>query len=278
MTPRQTDGARAATLPPYGPVAFVTGASEGIGEAFARDLAARGYDLVLVARREERLRRLAAELTARHGVLATPFAADLAQPGQVDAAIREGARHDVGLLVAAAGFGTSGSFVGQPVGPELEMVDVNCRAVVALAHAFAQRFVARRRGGIVLMSSLLAFQGVPRAATYAATKGFVQSLAEGLRAELGPHGVDVIASAPGPVASGFAARASMAMGKADRPSTVARETLDALGRKGTVRPGRLAKLLDASFTGMPRWGRVRIMTQVMKGMARKDGEAPTGSR
>ena len=109
---------------------------------------------------------------------------------------------DVGLVAAVAGFGTSGRFVDNPLDRELDMVDVNCRAVVELSHHFARRFVAQRRGGLILMSSLVAFQGVPRAATYAATKAFIQTFAEGLRLELAPSGVDVVASAPGPVRSG----------------------------------------------------------------------------
>ena len=156
---------------------------------------------------------------------------------------------------------------GVPVEPELDMIDVNCRAVAALTHAFGQRFAARGKGGIVLMSSLVAFQGVAHAANYAATKAYVQSLAEGLRTELAPLGVAVVACAPGPIASGFAARASMVMSMSD-PSAVARETIDKLGRRGVVRPGRLAKLLEAAFTGVPRWGRVKNMTKVMDGMVR----------
>lgn len=98
---------------------------------------------------------------------------------------------DIGLLVASAGFGTSGPFVDSDLESELEMIDVNCRAVAALGHHFGRRFANQRRGGMILMSSLVAFQGVPRAANYAATKAYVQSLAEGLRIELAPFGVDV---------------------------------------------------------------------------------------
>lgn len=253
---------------PYGPVALVTGASDGIGEAFARELARRGYDLVLVARRRDRLEAISVELAAAHGIRALALSADLGRSEDVDRVIGETAALDVGLLVAAAGFGTSGPLIDQPIDAELNMIDVNCRAVAALTHAFARRFVERGRGGIVLLSSIVAFQGVPRAANYSATKAFIQSLAEGLRPELEPHHVDVIACAPGPVGSGFAARANMAMGFCDAPGVVPRETLDRLGKRSTVRPGRLAKLLTASFTGMPRWARVMIMTKVMRGMAR----------
>ncbi len=252
----------------YGPVALVTGASDGIGRAFAHDLARRGYDVVLVARRIEILENLAADIRARHQVAVDIIPADLGKADEVERVLRELERFDLGLFVAAAGFGTSGAFTEQPLAPELDMIDVNCRAVVAMTHVLARRLVVRKRGGIVLLSSLVAFQGVPLAANYAATKAFIQSLVEGLRPELKIHGVDIIACAPGPVASGFGKRANMVMGKAESPDVVARETIDKLGRKSVVRPGRLAKLLEAAFTGMPRWGRVRIMTLVMKGMAR----------
>jgi hypothetical protein len=250
----------------YGPWAVVTGASDGIGRAFARCLAAAGVGLVLVARRERVLAALADDLARAHGVAARVVAVDLGAPAGVDALLAATRDLDVGLLVASAGFGTSGPFVDGDLAAELAMIDLNCRAVAALSHAFGRRLVARGRGGLVLMSSLVAFQGVPRVANYAATKAYVQSLAEGLRVELAPRGVDVLASAPGPVHSGFGARAAMTMGRAQTPDEVAAASLAALGRWGTVRPGWLAKLLELSLTLLPRWGRVRMLGAVMSGM------------
>ncbi|MEM9556040.1 MAG: SDR family oxidoreductase [Acidobacteriota bacterium] len=250
----------------YGPWAVVTGASDGIGRECARDLAARGLDLVLVARRRERLEALASELADEHGVGARVVVADLADTAGIERVVEETAALDVGLLVASAGFGTSGPLVDGDLGSELAMVDVNCRAVVALCHAFGRRFVERGRGGLVLLSSIVAFQGVPRAANYAATKSYIQTLAEGLRVEMAPHGVAVVASAPGPTRSGFADRADMRMSRTVDAATVARQTLDALGRRTTVRPGWLSKLLGYALATLPRWGRVRVMTAVMGDM------------
>ncbi len=255
----------------YGPTALVTGASDGIGREFARELSVLGFDLIIVARRVDKLRELADELRTSHGTTSLVVAADLGAAGDVDRVLAEAAKHDVGLFVAAAGFGTSGKLLDQPVAAELDMIDVNCRAVVAMTHAIGRRMASRGSGGIVLMSSLLAFQGVPRATTYAATKAFIQSFAEGLRTELKPLGVDVIASAPGPIASGFAGRANMTMGLAQPPTAVARTTLMALGRRTTVRPGWLAKALEWSLAPLPRRGRVSILAQVMRGMA---GDTP----
>ncbi len=250
----------------YGPWAVVTGASDGIGREFARELAARKFDLVLVARRGALLQALAAELSAEHGINCRLVAADLATAEGNRALIESTATLDVGLFVAAAGFGTSGPFIDTHLGEEQQMLAVNCAAVLEQSWHFARRFATRGRGGLVLMSSLLAFQGTPRAANYAATKAYVQTFAEGLRVELATHGVDVIASAPGPIHSGFAARANMQMSMALAPAAVAEATLNALGHRGTVRPGWLSKLLEWSLAPLPRWGRVAILTKVMAGM------------
>jgi short-subunit dehydrogenase len=255
----------------YGPWAVVTGASDGIGRAFAVELARRGLHLVLVARREARLQALADELSRSHGIECRVVAVDLGAADALPRLAEQTQALDVGLLVAAAGFGSSGPLVDGELGNELEMVDLNCRAVLGLSWHYARRFKARGRGGLVLLSSLVAFQGVPRAANYAATKAYVQTLAEGLHAELKPFGVDVLASAPGPVASAFAARAGMRMSAAQRPEVVARASLDALGRRTTLRPGALSKLLGWSLAMLPRWAMVRVIAQVMKGMTTHPG-------
>ncbi len=260
--------ADAAWLDRYGPWVVVTGASDGIGRAFAHSLAEAGLNLVLVARREHELVELASQLTRDHGVEGLVVPVDLGCPTGVAELIARTSSLDVGLLVAAAGFGTSGRFLDAQVATELEMIAVNCGAVAALSHHFGSCFARRGRGGLVLMSSIVAFQGVPRAANYAATKAYVQTLAEGLREELAPLGVHVLACAPGPVDSGFGRRANMRLGGAATPAVVASKSLRALGRWGTVRPGFLSKLLGWSLALLPRWGRVRVMTGIMSGMTK----------
>ncbi|MEQ1565552.1 MAG: SDR family NAD(P)-dependent oxidoreductase [Myxococcota bacterium] len=252
----------------YGPWAVVTGASDGIGAAFARAAAARGLSVVLVARRADRLETLAAELDAAHGAQTLVVAADLATTAGVERTLAAIAALDVGLLIPAAGFGSIGPFVERALPAELEMVDLNVRAVVALAHPLGARMASRGRGGIVLLSSIVAFQGVPGSATYAATKAFVQSFAEALAGELRARGVDVVSSAPGPVHSGFADRAGMVMGAAATPAEVAESTLASLGHAVTVRPGVLAKALGWSLATLPRFGRVWLMAHIMAGMKR----------
>jgi uncharacterized protein len=250
----------------YGPWAVVTGASDGIGRAFAVALAQRGLSLVLAARRAPELALLATQLRSEYGIDCRLQAGDLGtDEGQAGLIA---ATHDleVGLLVPAAGFGSSGPLIENDLAVERDMLRLNAEAVLVLAHHYGQRFARQGRGGIVLLSSLLAFQGVPRAAHYAATKAYVQTLGEGLRLELQPAGVQVLLSAPGPIRSGFAARAGMSMGLAQSPAVVAEGSLAALGGRGTVRPGALAKLLEYTMFGLSRALRSRILAQVMRGM------------
>lgn len=267
MNASSTDGALGQRLRQYGPWAIVTGASDGIGRAFAVKLAAHGLHLVLVARRGDRLHALANDLARRHGTQTRVLALDLAEPRALEALQAGSAGLDVGLLVAAAGYGSSGPLVAGDLSTELDQLQVNVGAVLAQCWHFGRLFAARGRGGIVLMSSVVAFQGTPMSANYAATKAYVQSLAEALRHELRPSGVDVIASAPGPVATGFAARAGLQMARAATPEVVASATLSALGRHATVRPGLLAKLLAWSLATAPRALRVVIMGRIMGDMA-----------
>jgi len=254
----------------FGPIALVTGASDGIGRAFAEELAEQGFDLILVARRESALQELAQDLRARFGVQVRVIALDLAERGAVASLLAGTDGAAVGLVVAAAGFGSIGPFLERNVVSELDMIDLNCRSVVALTHGLGQRMTKQGRGGIVLFGSLVGFNGAPFSATYSATKGFVQSFAEGLGAELKPLGVSVLSVAPGPVGTGFASRAGMQMGQSATPETVARVALAALGRRGTIRPGFLAKLLGWSLAMLPRRGRVQVMGLIMKSMIRSE--------
>ncbi len=250
----------------FGRCAVVTGASDGIGRATAIELAKAGFDLVLVARRLVALDQLASELRSRYGVRCTTLSIDLAQPQAATHLLNATADHDVGLLVAAAGYGRAGPFVASDVDEELGMVDVNCRAVVGMTHGFARRFCERNRGAIVLFSSLVGWQGAPYSAVYAASKAFVQSFAEALGHELATTPVKVLACAPGPVATGFAHRAGMVMGKTDSAEAIAHAIVGSLGRTGTLVPGFLGKLLTYALSTLPRWLRVRIMAGIMHGM------------
>ncbi len=255
-------------LSKYGAWAVVTGASDGIGHAFAEQLAERGLNLVAVARRADRLDELAHRIRAKHGTEVLVVAADLSAPEGLAELERTTQGMDIGLLVASAGYGTSGPLLQANLKQERNMLDLNCYAVLEQCVLFGNRFAQRGRGGIILLSSLVGWQGVPQAAHYAATKAYVQSLAEAMRIELKPKNIDVLASAPGPVQSGFAARANMVMGAAVSPAVVARTSLNALGKQGRVIPGRLSKLLTYSLLPLPRGLRSLIMGKVMGGMTK----------
>jgi short-subunit dehydrogenase len=145
------------------------------------------------------------------------------------------------------------------------LIALNITAVTSLSHTFAGRLAARGKGGIVLFGSIVGWQGVPGQANYAASKAYVQNLAEGLHDELKPRGVDVLSIAPGPVDSGFGARAGLTMTSATSPEVVAKAVLGALGRR-TVIPGARAKFLTSALTPLPRRIRSRILGNVIAGM------------
>ncbi len=186
--------------------ALVTGASSGIGAAIARELAGRGHNLILVARRAERLAELAAELSAAAGVRAEHVAADLAEDAERDRLAIEVERLGlaVEVLVNCAGFGGVGDLHRDDRERMVSMVRLNCDALLDLQARYAPPMAARGRGAIVNLASTAAFQPMPGNATYAATKAFVLSLGEATNAELSGAGVTVTTVCPGPVKTEFA--------------------------------------------------------------------------
>jgi short-subunit dehydrogenase len=193
-------------LPPptEGSTCLITGASSGIGEEFARQLAARGHGVLLVARREERLRELAADLERQHGVRAEVLGCDVADPdalARLRAAVDERGL-EVEVLVNNAGFSTVGDVHENP-DRQLGMVDVNVRALTALTCEFLPEMVQRGRGAVINVASVAAFQPIPAQAVYAATKAYVLSFSESISSELKGTGVAVTALCPGPVATEF---------------------------------------------------------------------------
>ena len=175
--------------------ALITGASSGIGEQFARQLAARGYDLILVARRKDRLEELAEQLPTTAHVIACDLATEADElPGKV-----EKLGVDVDLLVNNAGFGLRGRFLELDPERQAEMVRVNCEAVVTLTHAFLPAMVERGRGGVITVASTAGMQPLPYEATYGASKAFAINFTEALWMELRGTGVKTLAVNPGPV-------------------------------------------------------------------------------
>jgi short-subunit dehydrogenase len=233
----------------YGSWAIVAGASEGIGEAFARALASRGLSLVLVARRAERLEGLAATLRSDTGVEVRTLRLDLAEEDAAARLEQATLGLDAGLLVYNAAFAPVGPFCSRSREDQLRVLDTNCRTPMLLCHGFGARFRARGRGGIILMSSLAGFQGSPGVAHYAATKAYNLVLGEGLWKEMSRDGVDVLACCAGATRTpGYEANpaperliAPPAMAAAD----VAEEALRAIGTRPSMIVGRWNRV--ASF-------------------------------
>ncbi|MGF6885099.1 short-subunit dehydrogenase [Nocardia sp. GAS34] len=233
----------------YGTYALVTGASSGIGAEFAAQLAVAGFDLVLVARRKDRLSALAERLRVEHGTTSEIIELDLGSPGAVGELTRRTRDLDIGLVVAAAGVLTAGRFLDNSTAAETALIELNLVAPVELAHAYGHRFTARGRGALILVASIIGFAPAPYLANYAAAKSYIANFGQALHYELRHTGVDVLTLAPGPTrtegvenAEGIDfAKLPLPMAPAD---AVVRKALRALGRKPLIIPGRMNKISD----------------------------------
>ncbi len=192
-------------------VTLITGASIGIGEGFARRLAAEGHDLVLVARSEKALHELCDELMLKHGTMAHYVAIDLTEPDSDARLFAETEKHgfEVDWLINNAGFGSYGDFAKLDLDHEKGMIDLNIRVLIALTSRYLAGMRERKSGQIINVSSAAGFQPIPFMATYAATKAFVTSFSEALAAENSPYGIKVLALCPGSTKTNFQAAAKM---------------------------------------------------------------------
>jgi short-subunit dehydrogenase len=252
----------------YGPWGLVAGASEGLGAAWAEALAARGLNVVLIARRPEVLEAAASEFRSRHRVEVRTLALDLAAPGLAGVLERLAAELEIGFAVFNAAHAPRGRFLDLGLDEQLLSVDVNCRGPLTLAHVLGRRMAARGRGGVVLMSSLTAFSGSPFLATYGATKAFNVVLAESLWFELLDRGVDVLACAAGATRTPGLMRASPG-GEPGmiEPAQAVEEALARLGRAGVMIPGRFNRF--ASFLMrrvFPRRTAIQILGKRTRGL------------
>ena len=213
---------------------LITGASAGIGKAFAEELAAGHSNLVLTARRVDRLEELAAKLRSQHDVSVKCVAADLEQPNAPGGifSFTQANNLTIDFLINNAGFGAYGEFASRDAARQVAMVSVNCSAVVHLTHLYLPGMIERRRGDILIVASTAAFQGVPYMAVYGATKGFDLLLAEAVAQEVKRSGVRVCALCPGATESEFSSVAGSPADRAARSvetaETVVRVGLDAL--------------------------------------------------
>lgn len=252
----------------YGPVALVTGAPSGIGWAFAEALAAKGFDLVLVARRVERLDDLAAKLTKAHGVHAKVCQIDLAEPTAAQQILEATLSLDVGLVVSNAGFGMKGEHAANDPVAMADMLMVNCNVPMQLAHGFIPRLRKRGKGGLILTSSIEGLMGCPYSVAYSSTKALVNALGEGLWAELQPEGIDVLTLCPGATESEAAGKQGMdisTLKNVMRADEVAQLTLE------NIRNGPLyfsSEYYKANFDKLLSLPRRDALMAMAKGMKR----------
>jgi short-subunit dehydrogenase len=247
--------------------ALVTGASSGIGEQFARKLAARGYDLVLVARRADRLARIAADLPTSAQVVPCDLVAEAASLGARVAELGV----EVDLLVNNAGFGTSGPFLDHDPVRDAEQVRLNCEAIVTLTHAFLPAMVERRRGGIINVASTAGMQPLPYESVYAATKAFAISFTDALHTELRGTGVRVLAVNPGPVPTEWQEVAGYEPGRVAvvpgqiSAEQVVEESLAAYDRgRRSVIPGRTIRWFIRATRASPRALQLRVAERLYR--------------
>ncbi|HET9920082.1 MAG TPA: SDR family NAD(P)-dependent oxidoreductase [Ktedonobacteraceae bacterium] len=258
----------------YGPWAVVAGASEGLGAEYATQLAAKGLNLVLIARRKELLDNLSIQLAKDYTVEVRTLELDLASDDigtQVEAATRD---IEVGLLIYNAATVVIGSFFEISLQTHLNELAVNCRAPMTLAYLLGQHMLKRKRGGIVLMSSLSASQGSPLIANYTATKAYNRLLAESLWDELRTQGIDVLACAPAVVSTPRAQESTPDSGTVSStalpPRAVAAETLAALGKQPIIIPGRGNRLANLVIQRiLPHKMAIQIMGRVMRSTYQK---------
>jgi uncharacterized protein len=241
-------------------VTLITGASAGLGEGFARALAAEKRNLLLVARREERLAALAVQLAERRGIAVETMALDLAAPDASEQLMAEVAARglSVDTLINNAGFGARGSFIEIDLAEQRRMIELNCTLLMDLCHRVLPGMIAAKRGGILNVASTAAFQPGPWMAVYYATKAFVLSFSEALHEEVRGHGVKVAALCPGPTRTEFADVAGMNDSElfkrfATSPEAVVRDGLAALKSNTAVKvSGTMNTIMAESIRFTPR--------------------------
>ena len=254
----------------YGPVALVTGASSGIGMSFAKLLAANGLDVVVVARRVDRLNELAANLTKAHAVKVTVCEVDLSAGTAAQRILDATSALDIGLIVSNAGFGLKGPYTDGDPATLSEMLMVNCHTTMQLARGFVPRLQQRGKGGkggLVFTSSVEGLIGCPYSAAYAASKAFVNSFGEALWGELTPEGIDVLTLCPGATDTEAPRKQGIdpaTMRNVMSPDDVARLTMDNIRNGPVYIPSEHYKATFERLLSMPRRDAIAAMAKSMK--------------
>lgn len=243
----------------YEDYALITGASSGIGKEFAKQIASKGLNLVLVARRKDRLDKLATKLQEQHSILVKTIELDLLEEGAVEILISQTRNLNIGLLIPNAGMEDHGSFVENDYETESKVVKLNTLIPMQLAHAYGGEMTRRNKGGILFVSSMFGHQSVPYFANYSATKAYILSIGQALNYELKQYGVDVTVLSPGLTKTEMS-QSMVDVDFSKMPITemevgpVVKKALNALGKRQAVIPGGRNVFMDimGKFT-TPRW-------------------------
>ncbi len=255
---------------------LITGASGGIGEAFARRFAEEKHNLVLVARSEDKLRSICGELETKHGIAAQYIALDLIDPSADKQIFDETEKRGVEIdcLINNAGFGSMGDFAELDLERELQMIDLNISCLVALTHRYLEKMRERKRGTIINVSSAAGFQPIPFMATYAATKAFVTSFSEAVAEENRPFGIQVLALCPGSTKTNFHAAAHMHRAMAVKGQETAEQVVETAMRaigsgRSKIVSGWTNWLVASAVNFFPNWFITRVMAKGMRGRFQK---------
>lgn len=252
----------------YGNWALVTGASQGIGKATAEQLAKAKMNLVIVARSEATLNTVAKELTSKYKIEIKVLAADLSLTEGIAKLFEATKEIEVGLLVANAGIESSGEFLHNDLEINQKIIALNINAPMVLSHHYGRLMVQRGKGGILLVSSLFGYQGVPYVANYSASKAYILTLGEALNVELKPMGIDVTVLAPGLTDTPMAANMPVDFNKMpiirQSPEMVSQNGLAALGRKATIVSGLINKIYAWENRIIPRSWPVKLFGFLVK--------------
>lgn len=252
----------------YGDWALITGASSGIGHEFAQQLAASGLNLIMIARNGQVLQQRADALKAKYRIETLTIATDLTQEGAVEQLHADVAAQDIGLVVMNAGAESTGHFTKVPLANHTQLETLNISVPMQMSRLFGEDLVARKRGGLIFLSSLFGYQGVPLVANYAASKAYILALGEALNVEMKPHNVDVLVLSPGLTKTQMSENMPINFNKVpmltSTPAKVVKSALKALGHKATIVPGLLNKIYAWENRFIPRTFPVKLFGFLLK--------------
>jgi len=252
----------------YGRYALITGASSGIGKEFAYQLAEKKINLILTARRKDRLLAIAKDIKNKYSVDVRIAISDLSKENFIEPIRKAASGLEVGLLINNAGYGLTGPFFKNERTRERDMIHVNCLAPTVLAHEFGLPMIKRNRGGIIFVSSILGHFSTPFMSNYSATKAYNLMIGEALWYELKPSGVDVLVVAPGTTETEFASVSNMRAISAMPPSSVVKCALKNIGKKPVCIPGIKNCMIVSLIKIIPRKLKIILLGHSMKILGR----------